>query len=83
MSFNQNTSLTPLERFWRLLKPDYKDIRNIYFYAIFAGLISLSLPLGIQAIVNLIQGGEINMAWVILVSLVVAGVVVAGLLQIF
>ncbi|MEQ8908823.1 MAG: ATP-binding cassette domain-containing protein [Vicingaceae bacterium] len=75
--------LTPMQRFFRLLKPDGKEIKNVYTYAVFNGLVNLSLPLGIQAIVNLIQGGQINTAWIILVTLVVVGVAVTGILQIF
>ncbi|MFM1874951.1 MAG: hypothetical protein RL266_688 [Bacteroidota bacterium] len=74
--------LTPVQRFWRLLHPDRKEIRNVYVYAIFNGLINLSLPLGIQAIVNLIQGGQVSTAWVVLVLVVVAGVTATGVLQI-
>jgi hypothetical protein len=33
--------LTPSARFWRLLKPDSKDIRNVYIYSIFNGLVNL------------------------------------------
>jgi ABC-type bacteriocin/lantibiotic exporter with double-glycine peptidase domain len=51
-------------------------------YAIFSGIINLSLPLGIQAIINLIQGGQVSTAWVVLVAVVVAGVAIAGVLQI-
>ncbi|MCF6168059.1 ATP-binding cassette domain-containing protein [Lutibacter sp.] len=75
--------ITPVQRFFRLLKPDVKEVRNIYVYSAFSGLISLSLPLGIQAIVNLIQGGQINTSWIVLVILVVLGVLVSGILQIF
>lgn len=73
---------TPLNRLWMLLKPDSLDIRNIYIYAVFSGLVSLTLPLGIQAIVNLIQGGEVSTSWVILVVIVVGGVAAAGAMQI-
>lgn len=76
-------SLTPSKRFWRLLKPDSKDIRNVYIYSIFNGLIGLSLPLGIQAIVNLIQGGQPNTAWIVLLFFVVSGIVFTGVLQIY
>ncbi len=75
--------LSPMDRFWRLLKPDQKEIRNVYAYAIFNGLVGLSLPLGIQAIVNLIQGGQISTSWIMLVVFVVLGVAVTGILQIF
>ncbi len=79
----ENTTLTPMQRFWKLLKPDQKEIRNVYIYSIFNGLINLSLPLGIQAIINLIQGGQVSTSWIILVFFVVLGVGMAGLLQIF
>ncbi len=48
------------ERFYGLLTLEQKDILQIFYYAIFAGLLSLSLPLGIQSIVNLIQGGQVS-----------------------
>lgn len=79
----QAPELTPMERFIRLLKPDGEEIRNVYIYSVFTGIVSLSLPLGIQAIINLIQGGQINTAWVVLVTLVVLGVAITGVLQIF
>lgn len=78
-----NDSLSPMKRFWRLLVPDSKEIKNVYIYSIFNGLVNLTLPLGIQAIINLIQGGQMNTSWIILVSLVVLGVAVAGILQIY
>ncbi len=76
-------SITPIQRLWKLLRSDKKEIRNIHIYAIFNGVISLSLPLGIQAIVNLIQGGQINTSWVVLVVFVVLGIAVTGVLHIF
>lgn len=80
---NEEKALTPLDRFWRLLKPDHKEIRNVYIYSIFNGLVNLSLPLGIQAIINLIQGGRISTSWIILVSVVVMGIAITGILQIY
>jgi ABC-type bacteriocin/lantibiotic exporter with double-glycine peptidase domain len=63
------------------LKLDQKDIYQVIFYAIFSGLISLSLPLGIQAIINLIQSGRVSVSWIILVFIVVIGVVLVGILS--
>jgi ABC-type bacteriocin/lantibiotic exporter with double-glycine peptidase domain len=83
MELTDTTTITPVQRFWRLLKPDQKEITNVYVYAIFNGLVSLSLPLGIQAIVNLIQGGQISTSWIVLVFFVVLGVGISGMLQIF
>lgn len=71
-----------MERFWSLLKPDQKEIRNVYIYSIFNGLVTLSLPIGIQAIINLIQGGQINTSWFILVLFVIGGIAFSGYLQI-
>lgn len=72
---------TPLQRFYNLLKLDKRDIAQIIFYAIFAGIISLSLPLGIQAIINLIQAGRVSISWIVLVVIVVVGVALVGILS--
>ena len=71
---------TPLKRFISLLKLDRKDISQLFFYAIFAGLVSLSLPLGIQAIINLIQAGQVSVSWIVLVIVVIIGVALVGIL---
>ena len=73
--------MTPLKRFFNLLKLDKRDVSQIFFYAIFAGIISLSLPLGIQAITNLIQSGRVSASWIVLIVLVVLGVVLVGILS--
>ena len=77
-----NNEFRPLRRFWLLLKPDGKEIKNIYIFAIFSGFINLSLPLGIQSIINLIQGGLINTSWYVLIFLVIAGIAATGYMQI-
>jgi ABC-type bacteriocin/lantibiotic exporter with double-glycine peptidase domain len=77
-----NDSITPLRRFFALLAPDTRDIVYIYFYAIFNGLLYLSLPLGIQAIINIIMAGQLSTSWVVLVVFVILGVAFTGALQI-
>ncbi|RYM35115.1 ATP-binding cassette domain-containing protein [Brumimicrobium glaciale] len=74
--------LSITKRFWQLIKVDGKEIRNVYYYSFFAGLTSLTLPLGIQSIINLIQIGRINSAWIVMVIIVVLGFAVKGILQI-
>lgn len=74
-------ALTASQRLINLLKLDRKDISQIFFYAIFAGLVSLSLPLGIQAIINLIQSGRVSVSWIVLVFIVIAGVALVGILS--
>jgi len=73
--------MTPLQRYFKLLLLDKKDVYQIIFYAIFAGLVSLSLPLGIQAIINFIQSGRVTVSWVVLVIFVVIGVALVGILS--
>lgn len=73
--------MSPLKRFYNLLKLDKKDVSQIFFYAIFSGLVSLSLPLGIQAIINFIQSGRVSASWIVLIVLVVAGVALVGILS--
>ena len=58
----------PFDRFWSILKPDSKDIRDIYLFAIVGGILSLGLPLGIQAIINFIQAGKVSTSWFVLVG---------------
>ncbi|MFT4760167.1 MAG: ABC-type bacteriocin/lantibiotic exporter with double-glycine peptidase domain [Paraglaciecola sp.] len=75
-----NTS--PIQRFWNLLKIYKIELRQIYAYAIFIGIVNLTLPLGIQAIINYIQSGELTSSWVVLVGFVLIGIAITGLLQV-
>ena len=74
--------LTPLQRLRSMLSLDKQQIRDVYVYAFFTGIVNLSLPLGLQAIINLIQGGEVNSSWILLVSIVIFGVALTGVFQI-
>jgi len=73
--------LTSWQRLVNLLKLDKKDVLQVFYYAIFSGLVGLSLPLGIQAIINLIQGAQVSTSWIVLVILVTLGVAFSGVLQ--
>ncbi|AFL85167.1 ABC-type bacteriocin/lantibiotic exporter with N-terminal double-glycine peptidase domain [Belliella baltica DSM 15883] len=75
-------ALTPIRRFARFLNEERKEVYAIYFYTILNGLVSLSLPLGIQAILNFILGGRISTSWILLVVVVGAGISFGGFLQI-
>ena len=71
-----------IKRFWKLLKQYRLEIRQIHAYAIFIGFVNLTLPLGIQAIINYLQTGELTSAWMILVGFVLTGIAVTGALQV-
>lgn len=82
MATLENTTLTPQQRIVRLLGQYRKEIRYIFLYALVAGLINLSLPLGIQAIIGQIAGGGINASWGVLVLFVLVGAALTGVLRI-
>lgn len=71
---------TPTQRLIRLLANDKKDIGYIYLYALVTGLISLSLPLGIQAVFNLVSSGLVFSSVYLVIALVILGVLITGLL---
>ena len=73
--------MKPLKRFYNLLELDKKDVYQLFFYGILSGAISLSLPLGIQAITNFIQAGRASASWIVLIVLVVFGVALVGILS--
>jgi ABC-type bacteriocin/lantibiotic exporter with double-glycine peptidase domain len=74
-------SKTPWIRLWRLIRLEQKPVLKIFFYAIFAGLVELGLPLGIQAIVNIIVGGQFNASVILLTVIVLFTVAFAGVLR--
>jgi len=74
-------ALTPAQRLIRLAGQYRREIRYILLYAVVAGLINLSLPLGVQAIIGQIAGGAINASWMVLVLIVVVGALLIGLLR--
>ncbi len=74
--------LKATQKLFKLLKLDKKDISSIYFFAILGGLISLSLPLGIQTIISFVMAGSISASIVVLIVIVVFGVFLNGLVQV-
>lgn len=77
-----DTAMTPVKRLINLLSAERKDIFYVYVYAALIGLISLSLPLGIQAAVELISGGVVFSSVYLLISLIIIGVLGTGVLQV-
>ncbi|MFD2569202.1 ABC transporter transmembrane domain-containing protein [Spirosoma soli] len=71
---------SPTQRLIRLLTNEKKDIGYVYLYALVTGLISLSLPLGVQAVFNLVSGGLVFSSVYLLIGLVILGVIATGLL---
>ncbi|TFF33324.1 peptidase domain-containing ABC transporter [Mucilaginibacter psychrotolerans] len=66
----------------QLINLERKEVGQIYFFATLTGLIQLSLPLGIQAIIGLLFGGVLSASLVVLISFVVVGVLLSGMIQV-
>jgi len=75
-------SNSPVARILKLLRLERTEISAIYFYAVMAGLIQLSLPLGVQSIVSFVLGGAMSTSLILLIVLVVIGVLATGLMYI-
>jgi ABC-type bacteriocin/lantibiotic exporter with double-glycine peptidase domain len=75
--------LKPWQRFLHLLLTERKDIFYILVYAVFIGLISLVIPLGIQTTIELISGGLFFSSVYVMIGAVIAGVLISGGMQVF
>ena len=72
----------PLQRLLQVLNLERREIGSIYFYAILAGLLQLTVPLAIQAIISFVLAGRFSTSIIVLIILVVASVFFVGLLQV-
>ncbi len=75
-------ALSPIKRLTRMLKMEKRDILSIYTYAILIGAIGLVLPLGIQAIIGMVQGGLYFSSIYVLIALVILALAVSGIMQV-
>lgn len=73
----------PTARLWQLLVRERRDIWLVWLYAVLVGLFGLALPLGVQATIQLVQGGLLIQPLILLIVFVVAGSLASGALQIF
>lgn len=73
---------TPWQRLTRMLDTERDTIRHIIWYAVVAGVVSLSLPLGTQAVFNLVSTGAVFGSTYLLIGVVVGGVLLGSLLLI-
>ena len=76
------TNTSPISRILKLVKLERKEITAVYIYAILNGLIQLSLPLGVQAIIGFVLGASMRASLIILITLIVLGVLFVGIMQV-
>ena len=72
--------LTPWQRLGQLLHAERRDIWLVYLYAVLVGLFSLTVPLAVQGITQLVQGGLLLQPVVLLILFAVAGTLVTGVI---
>ena len=71
-----------VSRLWQLLVRDRREVIVVFFYAALAGLFSLTLPIAVGGIVQLIQGGLLIQSATVLIIYAIAATALVGVLQI-
>ena len=69
-------------RLGKLIENHSLDVRRVILLSIISGLLNLSLPLGIQAVINFLNAGELSTSWGVLVVFVLLGISLVGILQV-
>lgn len=82
MAENRLSLVKSLLKLNRILMLERKDFAAACVFALLAGLVQLSLPLGIQSIISFVLAGTISTSIVVLIGMVVFGVFLNGLLQV-
>lgn len=77
MQENQVKS-TPITLIWNWVNKEKKNVQFILIYAIVSGLLSLAIPLGIQALVGTVMAGKLSSSWVIIVGMTTVLVALSG-----
>ncbi|MFC3560366.1 peptidase domain-containing ABC transporter [Pedobacter jamesrossensis] len=67
---------------FKYITKEKKDVTAIYIYAVLSGLVQLSIPLGIQAIVSFVMGATMVTSLYLLIAFVVLGTFLAGFFKI-
>ena len=77
---NPREPLTPVQRLGQLLHSERRDIELIYLYAVLVGLFSLTVPLAVQGITQLVQGGLVLQPVILLIVFAIVGTLGTGLI---
>ena len=70
------------KKLFQYITKEKRDVGSIYIYAILNGLVQLSIPLGIQAIVSFVMGATMVTSLYLLIAFVVLGTFLAGYFRI-
>ncbi len=72
----------PWRRFWRMMRPESRDLWNVFVFSLFVGALSLATPLAVEAVVNTIAFGRYLQPLVVLSVMVFVFLVFRGALGI-
>jgi ATP-binding cassette subfamily B protein len=75
-------AVSPVARLWKLVQEEKTEIPAIYFFAILSGLIQLTVPVGIQAIIGFVLAGTLSASLTVLITVLVLAVLFAGIIQV-
>lgn len=71
----------PFERLMRLLRPEWNDVWLILIFAFFAGVLNLSTPIAVEALVNTVAFGRLLQPVVILATILFAFLAFAAVMK--
>jgi ABC-type bacteriocin/lantibiotic exporter with double-glycine peptidase domain len=72
---------TPFKRLLGMLRPDMRDLRVVIFFSIFIGLLTLTIPLAVEGLVNSVSFGTQVQPVVVLSLMLFLGLGFAAVLQ--
>jgi len=79
---NQEDYTASTRMWFKQITKEKKDVASIYIYAILSGLVQLSIPLGIQAIVSFVLGATMVTSLYLLIGFVVLGTFLYGVFRV-
>lgn len=79
---NTEPDATPFKKLISFLRLERKDIYNLFLYTIVGGIVGLTVPLGIQSLINFLQTGQVTASGIVLIVLIIIGVLSSGVIQI-
>nr|WP_315401109.1 ATP-binding cassette domain-containing protein [uncultured Sphingobacterium sp.] len=79
---NQEDYTASTGMWFKQITKEKKDVASIYIYAILSGLVQLSIPLGIQAIVSFVLGATMVTSLYLLIGFVVLGTFLYGVFRV-
>jgi len=71
----------PIQRLIQILRPEWNDIWLVFVFAFFSGLLSLSTPIAVEALVNTVAFGRLLQPVVVLAALLFGFLAFAGAMQ--